>query len=561
MFIKHIIGRIKGEKRKERVKIEIEELKKVLLEDPQFRDEILRELEYRTGRRDLLKAGVLGLLGLAAGGVGSAASSAVASTTPAAGSNTAIETISDYTGVKIPKPCTCIVAQDGTGDYDVSPGEDASEVIQGAIDYAAGKGGGEVRIREGEYNVLSRTIIKSNSMIKGTGARTVLNLRTNNYIFETTGTYGQANDIVIENLKFNGNGNNGGALNAIWAIRMQIKSCSFHNFKKEALKFKSTQILTIERCLFDRCGNKNIPTIYFAGSTRKETCTDVLVQHCTFELDEYASIYAGIISPLNVNSCYFEGRGDLKKPQSFITVDNGGSNVQVTNSLFFDCGGTHISIDDAFRFIINGNILRCGLGNGISANVFGIISGNSINEVNGTGILLNGGGLILGNTVRNCGDNGIEANYFENIIIGNRCRFNTNAGIKLNRGWNIVIGNLCSNNKIGIQDNATDATIIENNYLFGNTKAAINRINRNPSFIVRHNLGVLSENQGSATITAGNTLVVVNHGLFSRPTKVIVTPRGNIGSVWVSNVTPTQFTINCSISPDSDTQVDWYAEI
>ncbi len=104
----------------------MEELKKALLEDPKFRDEILKELEYRTGRRDLLKAGVLGLLGLAAG-------AAVTPTTPAAGSNTAIETISDYTGVKIPKPCIAIVAQDGTGNYDVSP-EDASEVIQNAID-------------------------------------------------------------------------------------------------------------------------------------------------------------------------------------------------------------------------------------------------------------------------------------------------------------------------------------------------------------------------------------------------------------------------------------------
>ncbi|AEA47144.1 hypothetical protein [Archaeoglobus veneficus] len=42
--------------KKEMVKIEIVGQKKALLEDSKFRDEILKDLEYRTGRMDLLKA-------------------------------------------------------------------------------------------------------------------------------------------------------------------------------------------------------------------------------------------------------------------------------------------------------------------------------------------------------------------------------------------------------------------------------------------------------------------------------------------------------------------------
>jgi hypothetical protein len=166
MFIKQIIGRIRGEKKREKVRTEVEELKKAILEDPKFRDEILRELEYRTGRRDLLKAGVLGLLGIAVGSGIERVSSAntTPNTTPSI-NNATLETVSDYTG-KALKPCTCIVAQDGTGDYDVSPNEDASEVIQKAIDYAHKKGGGEVRIREGKYLVRKHTItVNSNIML------------------------------------------------------------------------------------------------------------------------------------------------------------------------------------------------------------------------------------------------------------------------------------------------------------------------------------------------------------------------------------------------------------
>jgi len=39
-----------------------------LLKHPKVRDELMKELEFRTGRRDLLKLGILGLLGLSAVG-------------------------------------------------------------------------------------------------------------------------------------------------------------------------------------------------------------------------------------------------------------------------------------------------------------------------------------------------------------------------------------------------------------------------------------------------------------------------------------------------------------
>jgi hypothetical protein len=69
------------------------------------------------------------------------------------------------------------------------------------------------------------------------------------------------------------------------------------------------------------------------------------------------------------------------------------------------------------------------------------------------------------------------------------------------------------------------------------------------------------KNSGIAIISPGTTSVTVNHGLPYAPSKVIVTPTSNVGSIWVSNITSTQFTINCSIAPLTDTTVYWYAEV
>jgi hypothetical protein len=69
------------------------------------------------------------------------------------------------------------------------------------------------------------------------------------------------------------------------------------------------------------------------------------------------------------------------------------------------------------------------------------------------------------------------------------------------------------------------------------------------------------ENSGTATILSGQTSVTVTHDLYSTPSRVIVTPRGNVGSVWVSARDATSFTINCSTAPGADTVVDWWASV
>ena len=104
-----------------------------------------------------------------------------------------------------------------------------------------------------------------------------------------------------------------------------------------------------------------------------------------------------------------------------------------------------------------------------------------------------------------------------------------------------------------IKDSLFENNIIEN--LKGNWQTVID-----PSTKVINNTGFLGINTGRATIPAGTTSVVVNHGLICTPTKVLITPLARPpGPIWVS-INNTSFTINTSTPTYTDLPVAWYAE-
>jgi parallel beta-helix repeat protein len=75
------------------------------------------------------------------------------------------------------------------------------------------------------------------------------------------------------------------------------------------------------------------------------------------------------------------------------------------------------------------------------------------------------------------------------------------------------------------------------------------------------NADISTRTTGQATIPAGATSVVVNHGLICTPTKLFITPLAQPpGQLWVSNINNTSFTINTSSPPTSDLPISWYAE-
>jgi len=485
-MINWITSRIRGEKKKERVKIEVEELKKALIEDPKFRDEILRELEYRTGRRDLLKAGVLGLLGLAVGGAAGAGGAAV-------GNETVIETISDYTGVKIPKPCTCIVAQDGTGDYDVLPNEDASEVIQEAIDYAYKKGGGKVKIREGAYQISRTLYLKNGVSVVGEGAcynlwsekcrGTILMKEDNSGAVIQDGEFLQR--VELEKIGIVSKKGTAILLNNKYYLHVIIRDCeiySMNGIHADELE-RSFELLIFNNRLTSRGGNIGI----YLGPKNSDNmiCNNII-----------RGYEIGIL--LDGSSCTVINNHIYKHPTPSIRYGirvNRGGCIILSNYIEGKPSIAGIEIKSS-REIISNNVIWVKRG-----------ADCIILDRNTSGWLSH---ITITNNIMSGED---EKNYALNAIkLGNNV---TNL-------W-----------EVNIKDNIAFAC--------QNFKQ--------------------TENSGTAIIKAGQSSVVVNHNLIHKPSKVLVTPTDNIGSVWVTNVTASQFTINCSVTPNKDVQINWYAKV
>ncbi len=80
--------------------------------------------------------------------------------------------------------------------------------------------------------------------------------------------------------------------------------------------------------------------------------------------------------------------------------------------------------------------------------------------------------------------------------------------------------------------------------------------------IVRHNIDYVTEASGSATIPNAGTNITVGHGLYTTPTRVMVTPVGDPQSrFWVSGIGATDFDINVASGASGSLDFDWHAWI
>jgi len=184
------------------------------------------------------------------------------------------------------------------------------------------------------------------------------------------------------------------------------------------------------------------------------------------------------------------------------------------------------------------------------------------------------GATISGNAIRSPYRHGIQATLSSHVTIkSNTIRNPSEAGSNLYSGiylsastYSIVEGNVLHDvratpyQKYGIEEvGASDYNQLLYNDIYGVVTGGIAKVGANT--LVKNKIGYVTENSGTATITAGATSETVAHGLAATPTKVLVTPRADIGDVWVSARDGTNITINCDTAPATDVIVDWYAEV
>ena len=194
------------------------------------------------------------------------------------------------------------------------------------------------------------------------------------------------------------------------------------------------------------------------------------------------------------------------------------------------------------------------------------------NEIDGSndgslvlGILAGDYSIIANNIIKNTTYNGIEV-FSHCRVYGNYISGCQRYGIHIvDHSYSIIYGNFIDDvpaDFYGIFEGGTsDYNIIENNDVSQiTTGGKIKTVGANT--IVRRNIGYLTENSGTATITAGNTSVTVNHGLASTPSKVLVTPLSDPGDrYYVTNITDTSFDIVIATAPSADVIFSWYAEV
>jgi hypothetical protein len=108
--------------------------------------------------------------------------------------------------------------------------------------------------------------------------------------------------------------------------------------------------------------------------------------------------------------------------------------------------------------------------------------------------------------------------------------------------------------------------LIANNNVSGAVSGGINKAGTNSR--VHNNLGHVTENSGTGSITSGGTTDVITHGLDVTPTvddiKITLSenPTNDPGNIWVDTITSTQFTVNCRNDPGgSNLDFGWSASV
>lgn len=240
--------------------------------------------------------------------------------------------------------------------------------------------------------------------------------------------------------------------------------------------------------------------------------------------------------------------------ESGLTIDTctgWGINVEANGVALLEADGPWISACG------NSTTSEGGIRIAPSAGISARWSNLRVNYCYFDGVQINDGAHVFsGGFIRNCGTgtpggHGILlADSSQATFTGMMIHNNGNA----TRGYGIRIEGTINN--YNIQSNA----------FFGNGQAAIYQPS-GPSLtqIIRDNRGWVTENNGTATITTGNSTVVVNHGLADTPTFVEVGFAGPMDSTSVyvysapSSFTSTQFTITYSSTAAVNRSFWWRA--
>jgi len=400
------------------------------------------------------------------------------------------------------KEGTIIYAKSGdTGQIDFS-GENASEVIQAAID--ALTDGGVIFIKSGDYSITNAIDVKENIYIIGEGTRATVLLQAYNGTVLKSDFVGR---IIIKNLRILGDKTTykSGSGIDIQSFFCLIENVEITNFYENGIRLHS-----------------DIPGNY---------ANNGLITHC------------------RITSCNRGVFFDTRASDNFLINNIIRNNTDA--GVYLNAGGNMIydNMISANRYGIYDVIARktCIIRNWISNNqreaIFFNRGGLSYTNVIKHNFFdfpsQEGSGLY--SVIKGVGASGYE--FKKNIIAYNVFNENmTNAKFLIELEYeseNIILGNIFRDSGVS---------------------GYISRVGSVGGTIIKDNVGFITENSGIATIPNGGISITVAHGLEGTPDVVVLGPTHAevADAVWSANSTHITITVPSAVTADRD--ISWYAE-
>jgi len=448
--------------------------------------------------------------------------------------------------------------------------------IQAAIDAIATAGGGSVHLGPGTFTTTSRIVLKNQVNLIGSGWDTVLtipdNLITIHSVVECDNS---ADGMTIAHLQINGNDQNntsgatddGHGIDATksnstpLSTNVKIFDCWIHNTRNSCVVLRDrTQVLLC------RIGNAySDHWAYYSNSNNSK------IMGCDFygyfnnegivfsTSDAVAKSLHDVFTNNTVNNLAHHptagGANEIDDMEYVLQLRDGAHHCIVANNSFTigsDIIGYNIVRNVGTENMISGNTME---GDPIESSEFGAAI-----SIPNDGAVKNS---IIGNTIMDFGGRGIQVREGEVNIVGN-----TIIGTSTKRAitvWarerSIEKVNI-SNNYIDVDDDGIWLRTTDD-YTFSTTKVTDNHItasgdaiiNAENATILKNNLGFITENSGTGSITAAVTSDIITHGLDYTPAATDITitltenPTNTPGAIWVDTIGATYFTVNCENVP------------
>jgi hypothetical protein len=443
---------------------------------------------------------------------------------------------------------------------------DDTAAIQAAIDAAYSSGGGTVLVPKGTYLVSSSIGLKNDVNVMGAGWRNTTVTASGNFpvIQELrTDVSGNLRGTSVERLCIRGGGN---GLDSAHGIKLRYTN---HVKLKDIVFFGCRNAIDVERGF-----RSEIDSCYAWGSGPDSS---------------YIGLYmredSGTVSG-DPNNAWFITSCSFQQTLSYGIRIESATGTTFANIRVGACGdhgwyiGDPPSSTDVIQWIWfmqchsdtnNGDGFKISKGSASAIRELYFVACWAGSVANGWAIAGATRIGIYGGTARDITTNGISLNTCTHMKILGVDLINWNKGgagahgVALSSTTNSkLIGNTVETSYTtgspkSVNENASSFnSICDNSISNGGNPAATS--------VWEGNVGFVAENSGNATVAAGTSSVIVNHGLSYTPSMgdIMLTPSNNLTSngvsgMWVSNLTGTSFTINFNTNTTNNVGVGWKA--